>query len=227
MRTSLPSIENSQVFIDFDGTLTTNDVIDQLIYRFSINDSWKEIEKLWVLQEIGSRQCLSDELALVRIDDEQLEVFLNSIQLDAGAGALLKLFKRHDIPVTVLSDGIDYFIKRILERHGIGGLSIRCNKMVRKGEKIGLEFPYQQADCQASAAHCKCASACVLGVTGRKSIYIGDGRSDLCAARKAEVVFAKGELAKCLTKEGRSFYPFATLGDICEVLTAAWAVGGK
>ena len=70
--------------------------------------------------------------------------------------------------------------------------------------------------------HCKCGSAEALHRPGRKTIYIGDGRSDLCAARKADVVFAKRALARCLTAEGRAFLPFDTLADVRGALAAAW-----
>jgi 2-hydroxy-3-keto-5-methylthiopentenyl-1-phosphate phosphatase len=219
---ALPPANAAQVYIDFDGTLTQTDVIDQLIFKFAINDSWKEIERLWKLQAIGSAQCLRDELALVRVSDSELEAFVASIRLDPGAVDLFNLITTLDIPLTVVSDGLDYFIQTILERHNIAGADVRCNRMVRIGTSIGIEFPYRQADCEVVAGHCKCASARAVALPLRSSIYIGDGQSDLCAARNASVVFAKNALADLLSREGKSFYPFGTLLDVVTILRQAW-----
>lgn len=219
---SLPPASAAQVFIDFDGTLTQTDVIDQLIFRFAINNQWKELERLWALREIGSAQCLREELALVRITDRELQEFLESIRLDPGVEKLLEVICTGKVPLTILSDGLDYFIHVILARHRISGLDIRCNRMVRSGTSIGLEFPHQQANCQVAAGHCKCASARTTAMPGRTSIYIGDGLSDWCAARTASVVFAKGALAQLMKDHGQAFYPFDILRDVAEVLSEAW-----
>lgn len=219
---SPPPAAAAQVFIDFDGTLTTCDVLDQLIINFSINDRWKELEKLWQLKEIGSRQCLSEELAQVRISPADLRKFLSNIPLDPGAINLLAFLKQHHIPVTVLSDGLDFFIETILARHAISGLEVRCNKMSHERDRISLGFPFEEAHCESAAAHCKCASARTKQQANRNSVYIGDGRSDLCAARRADFVFAKGELARCLEIERIAFQRFETLNDVRLFLQKHW-----
>jgi 2-hydroxy-3-keto-5-methylthiopentenyl-1-phosphate phosphatase len=197
-------------------------VIDQLIARFAVDDRWKELERLWQLKEIGSRQCLTEELALIRITDAQLEGVLANIRLDPGAIGLLKLLSDFHVPVTVLSDGLDLFIKTILEGHDLCGLDILSNVMVRQGDRICIEFPHGQKSCEVSAGHCKCASACETAVPGRQSIYIGDGQSDLCAARKAGYVFAKAKLAECLDAERIPYRRFSSLEDIRHLLHSHW-----
>lgn len=62
----------------------------------------------------------------------------------------------------------------------------------------------------------------MLGVAGRKTIYVGDGRSDLCPSRGADVVFAKSVLARTLAAEGVPFVPYSTLADITRVLSDGW-----
>ncbi|HEY1685071.1 MAG TPA: MtnX-like HAD-IB family phosphatase [Tepidisphaeraceae bacterium] len=218
----MPKAGAAQVFIDFDGTLSSADVVDQLIVRYSINENWKALEKLWQLKEIGSRQCLSEELAAVRINEADLEKFLKSISLDAGAVGLLELLQRHGVPTLVLSDGLDVIIQTILRHHGISDLPVRCNRMTHRGDQISLSFPYENADCESAAGHCKCSSARACAVAERKAIYIGDGRSDLCAARKADYVFAKGELARCLEADGIHFERYTSLDDVRRTLQIHW-----
>jgi 2,3-diketo-5-methylthio-1-phosphopentane phosphatase len=218
----LPPAEAAQVWIDFDGTLSEIDVLDGVVRRFARDESWREIERLWKAGAIGSRQCIERELALVEVSDEQLMAFLDSIGLDRGAVELVQLLDRWNVPVTVLSDGIDLFIRHILGRHGLGRLPVRSNTIVRRGKGMELRCPFHNSECPSAAAHCKCASAQALGQPGRRSIYIGDGRSDLCAARRADFVFAKGNLAELLKGEGIAFAGFETLADVECVLSKAW-----
>jgi 2,3-diketo-5-methylthio-1-phosphopentane phosphatase len=211
--------ENCQIWLDFDGTITKQDVLDELIKRYSINDSWKAIEAKWQRGLIGSRQCLEEQFGLLRIPQEELEAALDRIELDGGIFAFLELLKSRRMPAVILSDSGDIFIERILDRHSIRGLPIRCNTVVRRGLGFELHCLNGNPSCEFGAAHCKCNSIKVMGDPNRKSIYIGDGRSDLCAARKADYVFAKGVLAKCLEKEGIAFTRYSTLKDVAAVLS--------
>jgi 2-hydroxy-3-keto-5-methylthiopentenyl-1-phosphate phosphatase len=135
---------------------------------------------------------------------------------------LLDLLEQHRVPTTILSDGIDWFIDYILRAHDLQPPPVRSNTLVRSGPSWRLVCPHFSAACPAAAAHCKCASMERLGTSGRWRIYVGDGRSDVCAARKAHLRFAKGTLAANLEEEGLEYVPFATLHDVCHVLETAW-----
>jgi 2,3-diketo-5-methylthio-1-phosphopentane phosphatase len=216
--------EDCQIWLDFDGTITRQDVLDELIKRYSVNDSWKIIEARWQAGLTGSRQCLQEQLKLLRISPEELEQALDSIELDEGIFVLLELLKSRGVPAVILSDSADIFIERILHRHNIRNLPVRSNTVVRRGPGFELHCLDGDPLCEFGAAHCKCNSVKVMGDPKRKSIYIGDGRSDLCAARKVDYVFAKGILAQCLEKESIPFIRYSTLNDVAAVLSKVWLV---
>jgi 2,3-diketo-5-methylthio-1-phosphopentane phosphatase len=218
--------QNWQIWLDFDGTVTQQDVLDELIKRYSINDSWKMVEERWQAGLIGSRQCLTEQFNLLRVSSKELDIALAEIKLDTGIFSLLELSKSQDVPVVILSDSADVFIKKILQRCEIENLPIRANAVIHHGLKLQLCFPHNNPSCQFGAAHCKCGSIEAIGDPQRKSIYIGDGRSDLCAARRADCVFAKGVLAKCLKKESIPFIEYSTLNDIVGILSEAWKISG-
>ncbi len=220
----IPPAASAQVWIDFDGTITQRDVLDDLILRYAHNDSWKLIEERWQAGLIGSKECLREEFDLIRVDKTQLREFLGQVKVDPGLGNLLNTLRSHRVPATILSDGIDWFIQAVLNREGIADLPVRSNTLTQKGNRLSLVCPHESATCTSAAAHCKCASAVQLQEAGRRTIYIGDGRSDLCPSRKADAVFAKGTLAQSLTREGIVFTPFVTLNDVAHALQAAWAV---
>ncbi len=53
---------------------------------------------------------------------------------------------------------------------------------------------------------------------GRQIAYVGDGWSDRCAAKVADLVFARGSLAEHLETEGVPYVPFDDLLDVREGL---------
>ena len=211
------------VWIDFDRTITRRDVLDDLIEKYAVDQSWQEVERLWQAGKIGSRECLGREFALIRIDDATLDRFLDQIGIDPGFVPLVQLLAQHRVPLSVVSDGIDWFIDRVLRRAGVADIPVRANTLSREGLTMALLCPHHDPSCATAAAHCKCSSIRVLGAHQRRSIYIGDGRSDLCPARTCDVVFAKLTLAELLTAEGRPFIGYTTLNDVADTLATAWA----
>lgn len=209
--------------LDFDGTVSQTDVLDELILRFAVNDSWKKLEREWQNGVIGSYECLTKEFDLLRVQPDQLEAFLDQVPLDPGVGRLLKLLSAFEVPVAVLSDGVDLFINRLLGRLGVGPVAVRANTIAQHGDRIRLLCPNSSPICEVAAAHCKCKSAMMLHQPGRLTIYIGDGRSDLCPARKAGLVFAKSTLAVSLAREAIPYLSFDTLHDVADTLSLMWA----
>ena len=220
-KATIPRALNAQVWIDFDGTITQKDVLDSLICDYAVNESWKEIEGEWSRGEIGSYECLRRQFSLLRISEAELEQFLQTIPVDPGWPILKALLEDNEVPFGILSDGVETFIQTILgqEREDV---PVRSNAIHHSGNTLALLCPHFDEMCKSRAAHCKCASADALRVEERRSIYIGDGRSDLCAARKADVIFAKSVLATELSREGIRYFGFQNLGDVAAILDRAW-----
>jgi 2-hydroxy-3-keto-5-methylthiopentenyl-1-phosphate phosphatase len=75
---------------------------------------------------------------------------------------------------------------------------------------------------------CKCAVAQRLAVTaGGPVVLIGDGRSDMCLAGRADYVFAKGSLARYCDAEAIPYTEFQTFVDLLEVVKAWSMAGGR
>jgi 2,3-diketo-5-methylthio-1-phosphopentane phosphatase len=218
----IPPPAKTQVWIDFDGTITQMDVLDELIKRYAIDDSWKEVEVEWQEGKIGSADCLRRQLATVRISDDELDRFLETIPLDPGIFTLVNLLERTNVPVTVLSDGIDLFLTRLLGRPELSALTFRCNSVERSDGGMTLLCPHSNTSCESAAAHCKCASMISMSAGREKNIFIGDGRSDLCPSRKVDCRFAKGVLAMNLERQGFEFILYSTLDQVASMLAAAW-----
>jgi 2,3-diketo-5-methylthio-1-phosphopentane phosphatase len=209
---------NLMVFFDFDNTITTTDVIDDMLARFSKDDGWKELEKRWQREEIGSHECLKGQVEGIRIRKEMLDEYLSTIRIDPYFKKLLRLFESRGIPCLIVSDNFDYMVKGVLERNDIPDIEVYCNKTDISGDKLNPSFPFANKKC-GDCANCKKTHLLKKKRDGVKTVYIGDGRSDVCASRVSDVVFAKDYLKELFKKEGLPHIAIDSLKDVYEHYT--------
>lgn len=192
---TLPRAANAGwlVVCDFDGTIANIDVTDGILSRFALPE-WVDVEVEWKAGAIGSRECMRRQIDLLRVPREQLDAYLDTIEIDPHFGSFVAACRKLQLPLVVISDGIDYAIRRILQRHGLGDLPLASNRLVQIGESTyRLEFPDSNPHCRAGSGTCKCAVSAAR-THGSKRLLIGDGSSDFCLASGADLVFAKTKL---------------------------------
>ncbi len=201
------------VFIDFDNTITTYDVLDDIMARYSIDDRWAALEEKWKRGDIGSRDCLEGQIRGISITKEELDKYLSGVSIDPYFKKLIEHFKTNGIEHMILSDNFDYMLVHILENAGIGGLKIFSNSVKIDGNRLIPEFGLSNPDC-GRCAHCKKTSLVKNLKEGSRSVYIGDGLSDLEAAMHADIVFAKDRLRQCFKEKGLDHVPFHGMKDV-------------
>lgn len=183
-----------RVFLDFDNTVTLGDVLSRLIERFSINNDWKALEDAWESGEISAKECLNEQMKGVRIYQGELNEYLRTIEIDPYFVKLVDLLKEKGIEFSIVSDNFESIIKVILDYNGIKGVPVYANHLRIFRHRLFPSFPYQNPGC-SFCAHCK--KVHFMNDSHSKEdpiIYIGDGRSDICAAREADIVLAKDKL---------------------------------
>jgi 2-hydroxy-3-keto-5-methylthiopentenyl-1-phosphate phosphatase len=202
------------IFCDFDGTLAQNDVGDLLFKTFA---NWPECEKTiqeWIRGEISSRELWQREAATARFTREQLDILCDAQLLASGFLEFVDFCRQQHYPLIVLSDGLDYYIQRILLRQGLD-LPVFANHLeFVPPDKIAVSFPYLDHGC-GKCGNCKGYHVRRLAKPGEKIVYIGDGYSDRCGAQEADLIFAKRDLAKWCDEKQIKYYRFA---DFTQVL---------
>jgi 2-hydroxy-3-keto-5-methylthiopentenyl-1-phosphate phosphatase len=185
-----------EIYFDFDNTITDFDVLDDIIQRFSINDDWKQVEEAWASGAIGSRECLEQQFANVRISSAAFTEYLKTITIDPAFPAILGLLRSSKIEPVIVSDSFSLIIATVLANHGIAGLKILSNEMTIEGDKPVITFPYFHSIC-TRCGNCKTSHLLQRNrPAGTRKIYVGDGQSDICPAGFCEILFAKGSLFK-------------------------------
>lgn len=183
------------IFSDFDGTLAQNDVGEAFVKSFG---DWPECEKAvqrWLRGEISSREYYAVAAFAMRVNQKQLNDFCDAQPLAHGFSEFAAFCQRQSWPLCVLSDGLDYYIQRVLSRHELD-LPVFANHLeFSPPDRIELSFPYFKHSC-GKCANCKGYHVRRLAMPKEKIVYIGDGYSDRCGAQEADIVFAKHDLAK-------------------------------
>lgn len=205
------------IFCDFDGTITLEDVVDKLLDLYA-DKRWKDIEKLWERGSIGSRECLSLQLRCIgSVEEQELLRFAFGIEIDPGFKDFINTARKNGIDLYIVSDGFDMFIKFILLRNGISTVPVFANELRVKYSRPVPSFPFGSDACRMKSGMCKCSIINRFRAEN-EVIYIGDGESDLCAAGKADTVFAKDRLSAHCEHSGIKYTGFSSFADIGKII---------
>jgi 2,3-diketo-5-methylthio-1-phosphopentane phosphatase len=213
------------LFIDFDGTITREDIGDAFFEHFG-GPVCRDYVASYRKGEISAQECFRREAAAMRpFTDEEARSFLRTKELSPGFAEFVAFCRERKIPFHILSDGLDTYISRILEDAGLGGLSVFANhlRLSPAGEGKGRgEFAAGLPDAECDrCANCKRNILLRLAGEGHCIIYVGEGYSDRCAAQYADIVFAKDDLQRFCQKENISYLPYTDFHDVraaCEGL---------
>lgn len=202
-----------QVFCDFDGTISIEDATDMVLSRFA-GSEWEDIERLWKQGLIGSGECMRRQIALVEASRPDLEALLDTVRVDPGFADFLSYCRSNRLPVTIVSDGVDHFIRHILARHGIRDLPVVANVLTHRFAQNRVSYSLlpspTAAGCMSGSGVCKCR----VVASDELRIYVGDGRSDFCVADTVDLVFAKAKLADYCSDRGIPFIGFEDFSDL-------------
>jgi len=206
-----------RVYSDFDNTISLGDVTDAVLTHYAAPE-WEEIEARWKRGEIGSRECMVQQFALVSASKAEIDSLADTIEIDPGFAEFAAFCAQQDIPLTIVSDGLDYTINRILARYGLDHIPVIAGHLAQIGERAWqLTAPNSLPICASGAVTCKCAA--VQDNSATKIFYIGDGRSDFCVtSKRATLTLAKTSLLKYCQDQQLPHLPFHGFRHAIQVL---------
>ncbi len=209
---------NPTIFSDFDGTITQVDVTDLVLTQLA-HPSWREVEQEWARGQIGSRECLERQMALVNASTKEFNALVDTVPLDPYFARFYQFIKRRQLPFYVVSDGFDLIIRRVLKNIGLSGplhngTHLFSSALKVRGRRLEPSFPHAGPPCEHDCATCKVEVIRRTREHGSPVIFIGDGLSDRFAAQAADIVFAKRQLLTYCRENDIACRPFETFADV-------------
>ena len=202
------------ILSDFDGTITEKDSLFYFFETFA-DKKWLEVEKDWADGKISSKECLIKEFALVKnLSEKLIDDYLSDTKVDETFVDFYKKIKEKNIDLFVVSDGVDYFINKILEKSGLKGIEIISNHGEFIDGEFVLSFPNDCPNCKNNAGTCKCNVLKNKRKEYQKIIYLGDGTSDFCVADKPDILYAKTKLLNYCKENSIDAISFNNFSDV-------------
>lgn len=207
-------LKKTLIITDFDGTVCTSDLGNHIINEFS-TASMDDVEKDYVKGKIGSRIAYERIAERLRGSKEQmLDHVLAVEQLDPYFLEFFSLARSKGIDMKIVSDGLDFYIRAVLEKYNLAEMEYFCNRAVfRTNDLLSVEFPQKNEFC-GRCGTCKSRILNSYRIMYNEIVYIGDGYSDFCPSRYADVVFAKKILFQKCEQEGTPCFRFNDFSEI-------------
>jgi HAD superfamily phosphoserine phosphatase-like hydrolase len=198
--------------VDFDGTISDLDTFDVLVRHFAGDEAWHETERGLRDGSLTLREVLQLQAAHVRGSLDEVSALLRErVALDPSFVPFVAACRARDVPVTIVSSGIEPIVRGRLAELGLADLPVVANGIVADPAGWRIEFRDPVGNGTDKVAMVRAAQA-----QGRRAAFVGDGRSDYAAALAADRRYAKRglNLERYLRGEGVAFTPISSFADI-------------
>jgi len=137
-----PSQPVGAIVVDFDGTVVDEDVSEEILRAFAPREWW-DIDLEFQRAEIGSRECLMRQAALLHgTQEDMLAYAVSHHRLDPTFGPFVSWAHGSGITVAVASDGFGFYVEAMLRAGRVDGVAVHTNRVsIRVGRRPAFEFP--------------------------------------------------------------------------------------
>ncbi|KAH7097022.1 HAD-like domain-containing protein [Auriculariales sp. MPI-PUGE-AT-0066] len=230
-----PLHENASfvVLSDWDGTITTFDSNDHLTDNYGMGyDARRVLSEKMLAGTLNFRDGFGAEINSVASTlkwDEAKEIVAREVQIDSTFAAFESWCAKHEVPVVVVSSGMEPFIRAVLnkavgEEQGERHIDIIANDAdVREDGSWNIKFRHPTSGFGHDKSQ---AIKPYRALPSRPFLFFfGDGVSDLSAARHADLLFVKqksgeNDLAAYCRREGIPFVLFEDFGGALKAVKA-------
>lgn len=201
------------ILSDFDGTICTMDMGNEVLNQFT-RQEWRRIDADYCAGKIGSREAYGRMSAIFRGTREEMLGYIHRHErMDPHFFEFWRFCTHRGIDLKITSDGLDFYIIEILKKYGLKAIEFFANKVSFSEEGLSITFPLASEDC-GRCGTCKRHILEGYRSSYERIFYVGDGHSDVCAARKADLVFAKNVLYEKCQEGGIACIPYETFLDV-------------
>ena len=219
------------VLCDFDDTTAVENVAELLLEHFSEDSTWRELRRQSRDRTIGLKEYQERAFGSTNASKEAMQDIVKAkATLRPGFKELWAYCKARDIPLGIVTVGLDFYVDALLEREGLEDVPRYAVKTNFTPHGIVYEYIHTWDGSGASPAevcrqwgNCKCSVLGKYRKRGHTVFYVGDGRSDYCPASIADHVFARSHLARLCSENRVPFTEFRDFRDVIQGLEK-WTV---
>lgn len=202
---------------DFDGTITEEDVSFHILDKFATR-SWRPWLKQYQEGKISVGLFNTTVFSFVEADEETLCDYVTSVaKVRQGFTNLLDFSRQQNFEFVITSNGLDFYIRFILD--GLGIKNVKFYAATSRFDPEGMKVQYIGPDGDEVLDKFKESYTRLFMEQGYQIIYIGNGISDFPSAKLAYRVFATQDLAECCEENHLKYTPFNDFNDVIEGLT--------
>ncbi len=203
---------------DFDGTITEEDVSFALLDTFA-DGNWRERLKDYQSGKISVGRFNTEAFAMVKASrDTLIKTARSQVRIRAGFPEFLDYCRQKGLRLTIVSNGLDFYIEEILRNIGAGDIKVAAARTRFRPE--GLDVQYIGPDGSRLEEDFKGAWADSFLGEGYRILYVGNGTSDLSPARRCHHIFATGSLLAHCQRLNLNCTPFTDFKEIASTIEA-------
>ena len=203
------------ILCDFDGTITEEDNIIALMKAFAPPE-WVELKDAVLEQRMSIRSGVGQMFQLLPSEGalSYRDYLLERITLRQGFPSFLEEARARGWKFDVVSGGMDFFVQPVLADH-VDPDHIYCNIADFSDETVSVDWPHAcDEQCTNDCGCCKPTLARRLVNPADRLIVIGDSVTDFEVAKRADFVYARGQLITLCEAADIRHAPFETFDDI-------------
>lgn len=198
---------------DFDGTLSSKDFYHIIIEKY-MGSEGKEFYTEWKKTKKINVEFLNEIFGSIKLSEKELFDEISQIPLDKYAKDFIDKVRKNGGDFYIVSAGTSYYIRILLEYLDIKDVPV-----------ISMEGIYSNGGIKITPDPNSEYFSEIFGLDKRKFvqsikrdyeyiIFAGDSEPDLQAAKAADLVYARGELAQLLDKDNMVFTGFSDFKQI-------------
>lgn len=221
-------LEHLLLVLDYDGTVTVGECNELILQRFT-GDAWREPETECLEGRLSHGECFKQQFALVGAPREELFAAMAACaEPMPGVAEFLAWALGEGARVAVVSVGFRDAIERVWREHGLPPVEIYASELGGSPDDgYRVELNALLGDCEGCGpGGCKGGAVRALRQVGDAVAVFGDGVADLCLAREADLVFARGHLRELCAAEGIAYHSLTDY-EAARRLLHDWLIEGR
>ena len=203
-------MKNLIVISDFDGVVVEENVASMVFEKFGclVHQEFSKIREAGILDY---EDTLTACIKYIKATPKELNDFaLSHMTAREGLGQFKNFCDEYEIPLFIVSEGLDFYIKLFLENEEWKNVEVYTPILVHNGyNNYDVKFPSKPFSKANFIEQLK------NKFSGKSIVFIGsDCPQDIDAALCSDTIFAKKRLSKIMLERKLPFYYFENFYDV-------------